>query len=113
MGVIQKDAFERLGLKQMLLEPEFLAALEADVHLVADLIALRSAIPEKARERSRYLGEQANILARQARTVAPAVVMPAIVARPTDAGYSAVSIVLGLVRISTLPSRTAGHQPVS
>ena len=38
--VIQKDAFERLGLKQMLLEPEFLAALEADVHLIADLIAL-------------------------------------------------------------------------
>ena len=34
--VIQKDAFERLGLKRMLLEPEFLAAMEADVHLVAD-----------------------------------------------------------------------------
>jgi len=47
--VIQKDAFERLGLKQMLLEPEFLAALEADVHLVADLIALRSVMPEKTK----------------------------------------------------------------
>jgi hypothetical protein len=32
--VAQKDAFERLGLKQMLLEPEFLAAVEADVNLV-------------------------------------------------------------------------------
>jgi Mg-chelatase subunit ChlD len=53
--VIQKDAFERLGLKQMLLEPEFLAALEADVHLVADLIALRSAIPEKARDTARQV----------------------------------------------------------
>ena len=53
--VIQKDAFERLGLKQMLLEPEFLAALEADVHLVADLIALRSAMPDKAKETARQV----------------------------------------------------------
>ena len=36
--VIQKDAFERLGLQQMLMEPEFLAAVEADVNLVADLV---------------------------------------------------------------------------
>ena len=43
--VIQRDAFERLGLKQMLLEPEFLATVEADVHLVADLISLRSVMP--------------------------------------------------------------------
>jgi hypothetical protein len=40
--LVQRDAFERLGLKRMLLEPEFLAAVEADVHLVADLISLRS-----------------------------------------------------------------------
>lgn len=46
--VIQRDAFERLGLKEMLMEPEFLSALEADVHLVADLISLRSVMPEKA-----------------------------------------------------------------
>jgi Mg-chelatase subunit ChlD len=53
--VIQKDAFERLGLKQMLLQPEFLAALEADVHLVADLIALRSVMPEKTKETARQV----------------------------------------------------------
>lgn len=53
--VIQKDAFERLGLKQMLLEPEFLAALEADVHLIADLISLRSAMPEKTKETARQV----------------------------------------------------------
>jgi len=46
--VMQRDAFERLGLKQMLLEPEFLAAVTPDVHLVADLVSLRSAMPEKA-----------------------------------------------------------------
>lgn len=53
--VIQKDAFTRLGLKQFLLEPEFLATLEADVHLVADLIALRSAMPEKAKDTARQV----------------------------------------------------------
>jgi len=29
--IVQKDAFERLNLKQMLIEPEFLKAIEADV----------------------------------------------------------------------------------
>lgn len=53
--VIQKDAFERLGLKQMLLQPEFLAALEADVHLVADLIALRAVMPEKTKDTARQV----------------------------------------------------------
>jgi Mg-chelatase subunit ChlD len=53
--VIQKDAFERLGLKQMLLQPEFLAAVEADVHLVADLIALRSVMPEKTKDTARQV----------------------------------------------------------
>jgi hypothetical protein len=53
--VIQRDAFERLGLKQMLLEPEFLAAVEADVNLIADLIALRSAMPDKTKETARLV----------------------------------------------------------
>jgi Mg-chelatase subunit ChlD len=53
--VIQRDAFERLNLKAMLLEPEFLATLEADVHLVADLISLRSAIPEKTKDTARQV----------------------------------------------------------
>ena len=53
--VIQRDAFERLNLKAMMLEPEFLATLEADVHLVADLISLRSAIPEKTRDTARLV----------------------------------------------------------
>ena len=53
--IIQKDAFERLNLKSLMLEPEFLATLEADVHLVADLIALRSAIPEKTMDTARQV----------------------------------------------------------
>lgn len=51
--VIQKDALDRLGLKEMLLQPELLATLEADVHLVADLFALRAAMPDKTRETAR------------------------------------------------------------
>lgn len=53
--VIQRDAFERLGLKEMLMEPEFLSALEADVHLVADLISLRSVMPEKTVATARHV----------------------------------------------------------
>ena len=51
--VVQKDAFERKGLRQMLLEPEFLATVEADVNLVADLVALRGVMPEKTRDTAR------------------------------------------------------------
>jgi Mg-chelatase subunit ChlD len=53
--VIQKDAFERKGLRQMLLEPEFLATMEADVNLVADLVAMRAAMPDKTKETARLV----------------------------------------------------------
>lgn len=53
--VIQKDAFERLNLKSLLMEPEFLETLEADVNLVADLMSLRSAIPERAKDTVRLV----------------------------------------------------------
>jgi len=51
--IVQKDAFERLDLKQMLMEPEFLKAVEADVNLVADLISLRNIMPARTRELAR------------------------------------------------------------
>ena len=50
---IQKDALERHGLDAMLLEPELMAVLEADVHLVASLMSLMGAIPEKTKETAR------------------------------------------------------------
>jgi hypothetical protein len=53
--IVQRDAFERLNLKALMLEPEFLSTLEADDHLVADLIALRAAIPAKALETARQV----------------------------------------------------------
>lgn len=53
--IIQKDAFERLDLKQMLMEPEFLKAIEADVNLVADLISLRNVMPSKTKDMARQV----------------------------------------------------------
>src|SRR5215470_10790472 len=53
--IVQKDAFERLGLQRMLLEPEFLAAVEADINLVASLISLRSVMPEKTKDTARQV----------------------------------------------------------
>lgn len=53
--VIQKDAFTRLGLERMLLEPEFLAVMEADVHLVATLISLRGQMPAKTKAVAREI----------------------------------------------------------
>jgi len=45
--IVQKDAFQRLGLKQMLLEP--------DVELVANLISLRGIMPEKIKATARQV----------------------------------------------------------
>jgi Mg-chelatase subunit ChlD len=53
--VMQRDAFERLDMKRMLLEPEMLEALQPDVHLVADLIALSGSIPAKTRDTARQV----------------------------------------------------------
>jgi Mg-chelatase subunit ChlD len=53
--VMQKDAFERLNLKQMLLEPEMLEQVEPDVHLVTTLLSLNKVIPEQTRETARIV----------------------------------------------------------
>jgi len=53
--VVQKDAFDRLGLREMLLQPEFLAAVEADVNLVADLMSMRGVMPEKTKDTARQV----------------------------------------------------------
>ncbi len=53
--ILQQDALDRLGLKRMLLEPELLAAVEPDVHLVGTLLSLRGALPEKTRETARIV----------------------------------------------------------
>jgi Mg-chelatase subunit ChlD len=51
--VMQRDAIERLDMTRLLMEPEMLASLQPDVHLVADLIAMSGAIPAKTRDTAR------------------------------------------------------------
>lgn len=51
--MMQKDAIERLNLKQLLLEPEVLETIEADVNLVGTLIGLNSIIPNKTKDTAR------------------------------------------------------------
>jgi Mg-chelatase subunit ChlD len=56
--VMQQDALDRLGLKQLLLEPELLGSVEPDVHLVATLLSLSSVIPARTRETARQVVSQ-------------------------------------------------------
>ncbi|MEN9361336.1 MAG: hypothetical protein RL095_2871 [Verrucomicrobiota bacterium] len=53
--LMQKDAMDRLGLKQLLLEPEVLRSVEPDVELAATLISLSKVIPEKTRATARQV----------------------------------------------------------
>jgi Mg-chelatase subunit ChlD len=53
--VMQQDAMDRLGLHQLLLEPEVLDSVEPDVHLVATLVALNQVLPERTRETARVV----------------------------------------------------------
>lgn len=53
--IMQQDALERLNLRQMLLEPELLAAMDPDVHLVANLLSLSGILPAKTRETARIV----------------------------------------------------------
>src|ERR1700722_13300468 len=47
--VMQRDALERLHIRQMLMEPELLETIEADVHLVTELMSLSHAMPLKTK----------------------------------------------------------------
>ncbi|MCY9786938.1 VWA domain-containing protein [Nocardiopsis sp. EMB25] len=51
--VMQQDAMDRLGLHQLLLEPEMMQAVEPDVHLVGTLLSLNRVMPDEARESAR------------------------------------------------------------
>lgn len=51
--VMQRDAIDRLDLSALLLEPEMLEAVEADVHLVGTLLSLHRAMPETTKETAR------------------------------------------------------------
>ena len=48
--VIQSDAIERRGLRQLLFEPELLQNLEPDIGLASTLMTLRDQIPKRSKE---------------------------------------------------------------
>lgn len=51
--VMQADAMDRLGLTQLLLEPELLDAVQPDINLVSTLVGLNGVIPEHSRATAR------------------------------------------------------------
>lgn len=53
VAVIQNDAIERKGLKQLLFEPELLDNLEPDLNMASTLLMLKDQIPKKSKESAR------------------------------------------------------------
>ena len=55
VSVIQQDAIERKGLKQLLFEPEMLKSVQPNIQLVGTLMALSGKIPERTKETARMV----------------------------------------------------------
>ncbi len=55
VSIIQNDAIERRGWKQLLFEPELLASVKPDIQMVGTLMALKGKIPERTKETARLL----------------------------------------------------------
>jgi Mg-chelatase subunit ChlD len=53
--VMQKDAIDRLGMHNLLMEPEMMSALEPDLNLVSTLMALSGVIPQRAKATARVV----------------------------------------------------------
>lgn len=51
--VIQSDAIERCGLRQLIFEPELLENLEPDIGLASTLLMLKDQIPKRSKESAR------------------------------------------------------------
>ena len=56
--VIQEDAISRLNLKELLLEPEILSTVIADVNLVATIVQLKNIIPDETKSTAEKLLEK-------------------------------------------------------
>jgi VWA domain containing CoxE-like protein len=57
--MVQKDAIERRGLKQLLFEPEMLAEMEPSVDLASMILSLKNLVPEKAKAAAREVVRKA------------------------------------------------------
>lgn len=48
--IMQRDALKRLNLRKLLAQPDFLEAVEPDLNLVANILALKKVMPAKTKE---------------------------------------------------------------
>jgi hypothetical protein len=53
--LLQKDAIERRGMKELLFEPEMLAKVEPSLDLASTVLSLKNLVPEKAKAAAREL----------------------------------------------------------
>ena len=64
--VIQQDAIERKGWKQLLMEPELLEQLEPDLEMASVLLTLKDLIPAKSKDQARaYIRKIVELINRQ------------------------------------------------
>ena len=53
--VLQTDAIERLGLRNLLLEPELMKSIEPDIHMAATLVGLKDVMPDSTKDIARMV----------------------------------------------------------
>ena len=58
VSIIQADAMERCGLKQLMFEPELLEKLEPDLNLAPMMLTLKEQIPKRSKEQVRSFIER-------------------------------------------------------
>lgn len=58
MNTSEKDALERLNLRNILLQPQMLQAVQPDMHLVATLLSPGRVIPAKTKDTARKVVRQ-------------------------------------------------------
>lgn len=79
VSIIQADAMERCGLKQLMFEPELLEKLEPDLNLASMMLTLKDQIPKRSKEQvrafiSRIVEELNRLLANDIRRAVTAAV---------------------------------------
>lgn len=56
--IMQRDALQKLDLRKLLAQPEFLEAVEPDLNLVANILALKKVMPKKTLETAKSVVRQ-------------------------------------------------------
>ncbi|HQV57817.1 MAG TPA: VWA domain-containing protein [Ilumatobacteraceae bacterium] len=119
--VLQRDAIDRLGLRQLLFEPEVLASVEPDVHLAALLVELNALLPDETRSTARQVVRgivaelERRLADRSRQAVNGALARSARTRRPRSADIDWPSTVLANLRHyqpqyrTVIPDRLIGH----